>query len=166
MHKPILVSLLPLIATGCASTMVGHDGSSQFACKAPDGVTCSSLSGVYANAVAGNLPGLRSNTTQAAESEAAPIAGHAPSSGDPIRTNPTVLRVWMAPWEDSDGDLHDQAYIYMVTDTGRWLIEHNQQHIVDTYRPTFLNTPAATGDGTGATLPGSQGVSPDLGGER
>ena len=45
--------------TGCAGTLTGLEGESKFACKAPDGVTCSSLSGIYANAVANNLPALR-----------------------------------------------------------------------------------------------------------
>jgi conjugal transfer pilus assembly protein TraV len=30
-------------------------------------------------------------------------------SGTPIRSAPRLLRVWFAPWEDTDGDLHDQS---------------------------------------------------------
>ena len=59
MRRLAAAVLVPAILGGCASTMSGFDGGSQFACKAPDGVTCSSLSGVYANAVANNLPALR-----------------------------------------------------------------------------------------------------------
>jgi conjugal transfer pilus assembly protein TraV len=33
------------------------------------------------------------------------------------------LRLWIAPWEDSDGDLHDASFVHVVVDTGRWLIE-------------------------------------------
>ncbi|MEO1767689.1 type IV conjugative transfer system lipoprotein TraV [Thiobacter aerophilum] len=167
-----------LIATllgGCASTMSGLDGETKFSCKAPDGVTCSSLSGVYANAVANNLPALRKGekveASVGAPAKSGEIIGKAPSSGDPIRTQPKVLRVWIAPWEDSEGDLHDQSYIYVVADPGRWVIEHNQKRIIDRYRPTFIQPsqgnpaqkPSASAPqqaGSGVVLPGAQGYGP------
>lgn len=139
--------MLPTVLVGCASTMTGLDGGSQFSCKAPDGVTCSSLSGVYANAVANNLPALRKNgkgeSTDKVETKQSDITGRAPVSGDPIRTQPKVLRVWIAPWEDTDGDLHDQSFIYVMTDPGRWKIEHHQKRIIDRYRPTFIQSAIA-----------------------
>ena len=48
----------------------------------------------------------------------------AAAAGTTIRSNPRVLRVWIAPWEDSDGDLHEEAFIHVLVDTGRWLTEH------------------------------------------
>jgi conjugal transfer pilus assembly protein TraV len=33
------------------------------------------------------------------------------------------MRLWIAPWEDADGDLHDASFVHVVVDTGRWLIE-------------------------------------------
>lgn len=60
-----------------------------------------------------------------------------PNSGDPIRMAPLVLRVWIAPWEDTEGDLHDQHYLYTVVHQGKWLIETNQQQIRDAYKPVF-----------------------------
>ena len=33
------------------------------------------------------------------------------------------MRLWIAPWEDADGDLHDASFVHVVIDTGRWLIE-------------------------------------------
>lgn len=177
MRKLATAVMLPAILTGCASTMSGLDGETKFACKAPEGVTCSSLSGVYANAVANNLPALRKEGK--GEAQAAPpaksgdIIGRAPSSGDPIRTRPKVLRLWIAPWEDSEGDLHDQSYIYVVADPGRWVIEHNQKRIIDRYRPTFIqpsqgnpaqkpSTPVSQQAGSGVVLPGAQGYGPTL----
>ncbi|MDD5298834.1 MAG: type IV conjugative transfer system lipoprotein TraV [Rhodocyclaceae bacterium] len=179
---------LPLLAiailgvgglNGCAGTMSGMTGSdSKFACKAPDGVTCSSLSGVYANAVANNLPALRKDDKGDASGKAAmppspgEVVGHAPSSGDPIRSQPKILRVWIAPWEDTDGDLHDQSYVYVVADPGRWMLEHNQKQIIDRYRPTFLSVgrpqkqapasqkPAAPSGGT--VVPGNPSAQPQV----
>ncbi|GLW61539.1 hypothetical protein Hthe01_18880 [Hydrogenophilus thermoluteolus] len=177
MRQAALALLLPLALTGCASTMSGLDGETKFACKAPEGVSCASLSGVYANAVANNLPALQVKKGNGGESaDEAPaakpraeIVGKAPSSGDPIRTPPKVLRVWIAPWEDAEGDLHDQAYIYMVADYGRWVIEHTQRKIIDRYRPTFIKqseakpqnpAPSRQTGGTGVVLPGQQYVPP------
>jgi conjugal transfer pilus assembly protein TraV len=172
---PWAVMLSGAVLSGCASTMSGLDGETKFACKAPEGVSCASLSGVYANAIADNLPGLRKDkpAPTVAQQTPSPIQGRAPSSGEPIRTAPKVLRLWIAPWEDADGDLHDQSYVYVVADPGRWVIEHNQRRIIDRYRPTFIqpqakkeapkppssaptvNTPAGT-----VVLPGAQGYGP------
>lgn len=177
--KPLLWAAVlgGVLLSGCASTMSGLDGEAKFACKAPEGVSCASLSGVYANAVADNLPGLRKDkpAPTVAQQTPPPIQGRAPSSGEPIRTPPKVLRLWIAPWEDADGDLHDQSYVYVVADRGRWVIEHNQRRIIDRYRPTFIQpqapqskeapkpqssgnavqTPAGT-----VILPGAQGYGP------
>src|SRR5258706_15467418 len=90
---------------GCGS-MSGLDAKTQFACKAPDGILCESMSGIYANAAANNLPGQRVNhgvTNEAARPAIPEVPGaivRPISSGTPIRTAPLVLRVWLAPWED------------------------------------------------------------------
>lgn len=170
MKKLLFALSVPALTAGCAS-MTGLDGESRFACRAPDGVTCHPLSNVYAHAVANNLAVLRQDDKPESRKieKAGEIIGRAPSSGDPIRTQPKVLRVWIAPWEDSDGDLHDQSYIYVVANTGRWVIEHNQKRIVDRYRPTFLRPEAQKGQarpteqrpGTGVVLPGAQAYRPE-----
>ena len=162
-----MVAMVALGLTGCAGTLTGLEGESKFACKAPDGVTCSSLSGIYANAVANNLPALRKERKgeQAAtpQSKDSVITGQAASSGDPLRIQPTVLRIWIAPWEDTDGDLHDQSYLYVVANAGRWAIEHSQRQIVDRYRPTFLK-PGTTSKSTQKTVPQSPRLAVPLGG--
>ena len=53
--QTLLVPLMLGLA-GCAG-MTGLDGQGGFSCKAPDGISCASLSGVYANAVQNKLPG-------------------------------------------------------------------------------------------------------------
>ncbi|MHB0991744.1 MAG: type IV conjugative transfer system lipoprotein TraV [Burkholderiales bacterium] len=146
-----LAALTPTLV-GCSS-LTGIGGSDKLACKAPDGVTCSSLSGVYANALANNLPGLQKKHAATTETTAGAgknarlphstsITGEAPTSGEPILTKAHVMRIWVAPWEDSEGDLHDQSYIYVVANSGRWAIEHNEKQIMNRYQPTFLKQPA------------------------
>lgn len=117
-----------LALSGCASTLSGVGGADGYACKAPEGALCTSVSGVYANTAQGlhkttkppekpSLPAIYGATSIAPERN--PTA-----SGGPIRSNPRVLRLWIAPWEDADGDLHEAALVHVVIDTGRWLIEH------------------------------------------
>ena len=126
--------------SGCSS-MSGFDAKSDFSCKAPDGILCESMSGIYANAQAKNLPGQFVNARGEVPVELSPakvgsnVMTKPIYSGTPIRSAPRLLRVWFAPWEDTDGDLHDQSYVYMPVDSGRWLIEHNRRRLLDNYRP-------------------------------
>jgi conjugal transfer pilus assembly protein TraV len=145
--------LLPWVLSGCMS-MSGLSGSSSYACKAPDGVTCDSVSGTYANAVQNNLPSQRRTTAATPGTPQAPratdgIAGAgaaasriavsptAPLSPTamPLRSSARILRLWFKPWEDADRDLHDQGYVYVRVDDGQWLVEHAQRQIRDAYAP-------------------------------
>lgn len=62
-----------------------------------------------------------------------PMASQAPLGA--IRSDPTVIRIWIAPWEDADGDLNDQGYVYLQIDSGRWLVEHNRERIRREFAP-------------------------------
>ncbi len=122
--------------SGCS--MMGLDAQKSFSCKAPPGISCSSVSGVYANAVANNLPGSNNGkpTTVFGKTGVATdrVVGEAPATGTPILSAPTVLRVWVAPWEDESKVFHDQAFLYAVADPGHWQVAHSKQKIVNQYR--------------------------------
>lgn len=174
LRKNVLAVVASLGISGCMS-MSGYDASSQFACKAPDVVLCESMSGIYANAEAHNLPGQRGHRAVPAR-DVRPTASNTQYqavmttpiySGTPIRSAPKVLRVWFAPWEDSDGDLHDQSYLYLPVDGGRWLIEHNRRRIREAYQPVRPpanwgkpGTPSVRGDGTPMAPSASMGGTP------
>jgi conjugal transfer pilus assembly protein TraV len=68
-----------------------------------------------------------------ADRESVPTASAVPMGA--IRTEPTIIRIWIAPWEDADGDLNDQGYVYLQIDAGRWLIEHNREQIRRSFAP-------------------------------
>ena len=129
----VCVALVAVTLSGCASSLSGVGGTENYGCKAPEGVLCNSVSGVYANSIHGNLRPAPSPTAKS-PSAAPTIYGAAPvahnqsaasgAAGNAIRSNPRLLRVWIAPWEDSDGDLHEEGYLHVIVDTGRWLIEH------------------------------------------
>ena len=159
-------ALLTLTLSGCASILSGVGGTQSYACKAPIGALCTSVSGVYANALRGmaevprppltmpapTMLGDASGATKVTSpfAKAKPVAlsrspsparigsqtksataivatsqpdGPPPGSDPALRSEPRVLRLWIAPWEDSDGDLHDASFVHVVVDTGRWLIE-------------------------------------------
>lgn len=150
------LSFLALLAVaGCSVT--GTDSKSQFGCLAPEGVQCMTASGVYYNSLSNNLPALKPVRPSAASdspdsmpakpvaaktrpldatvelhtSERAAVGKRAPdfSAAGAVRAVPRVMRVWILPWEDAEGDLHDQSYVYMTLDAGRWLIEHTRNAI-------------------------------------
>ena len=130
--------LVALSLAGCNMTGIG--GTDKFDCQAPVGIPCESLSGAYANAVADNLPGSNKKTKTKSKyasnkTKVAPgVVGAAPQTGTPLLSDRTVLRVWVAPWEDGKKVLHDQAFLYAVVDPGHWQIAHTSQKIADQYR--------------------------------
>jgi len=171
----LLAGTAVLGLSGCASNLSGVGGTPTYACKAPAGAQCTSVSGVYANAGQGARQLLGSETPRATGSGAlgtsaadttshrpvvrsgagapasnpsaieprpAPPSAHPASNGTAttvaptspsgavpaqstaaLRTAPRVLRLWIAPWEDSDGDLHEASTVHVLIDHGRWLIE-------------------------------------------
>jgi len=184
-----------LLTLGACTTASGLDAGNKFACSAPDGVTCMSVSGIYANSKAGSLPAMQprsatgsnepaaSATPPAAVGEAgsfaersmaqnASIVGSAsgsgaggsarevvaynapantvsyagstakttakamsaPHSGAPLRTPERIVRIWMAPFEDAEGDLHDQKYFYVTVAPGSWTIEAHRANIKSTFQ--------------------------------
>jgi conjugal transfer pilus assembly protein TraV len=78
--------------------------------------------------------------------------------GGPLRDAERVLRVWMAPWVDVDGDYHDQSYVYLVLDHGRWFIDKERLRIRQQFAPHVIppGNPGQTATG-GAAAP-----SPDV----
>jgi len=147
---------------GACTSMSGLSGSSSYACKAPEGVTCDSVSGTYANAVHNNLPSQRSRSVAAAPAPSnAPGAPppHSSTSASaapmPLRSSARILRLWFKPWEDADRDLYDQGYVYVQVDSGEWLLEHARRQIREAYAP--LRPPpkasASGADGKDAAAP-------------
>lgn len=180
-----LAALLSLL-TACTH-MSGVGGDATYACKAPEGVACDSVSGTYANAVHDNLPAQRtrrSTFAAAADDRVATAIRRGTPPSDPattvddgvgpntapqsLRSPVRILRLWVKPWEDADGDLVDQGYVYVKVDNGDWLLDHVQARIRDVYAP-LKAPPASTGaaaesrNGT-ATTPLPVRTAPNAGG--
>ena len=153
----LLVGATATLLGGCASTLSGLGGEGSYACKAPVGSQCTSVSGVYANSIHGQPPAsalpkpAKEPTSTAAAATVASASTAAPGLGAPpsaFRSQPRVLRLWIAPWEDADGDLHEASVVHVLVDTGRWLIERvtpaNRQR-VDAVRPPIPSAAPASG---------------------
>ena len=124
---------------GCMS-LSGYGGSKQFRCSnrlggQVDDPYCTSISDNYnASFSAGNtVP-----TRHTAEGVATLQRTRAYDSGTPVRSQTDTARIWIAPYQDTDGDLVDQSFVYVVLKQGDWLIDHNRQQIIDEYRPVRL----------------------------
>lgn len=180
--KPIVAALPALLATvatvsGCMSSMSGLGGSESLSCKAPEGVVCTSVSGVYANAatLATKSAPLATPAVPALYSaNAVALSKDRPAtpSRSAVRSSPRVLRLWIAPWEDGDGDLHEESTVHVLVDVGRWLVDHVRTaptNRIDAVAPplpvTGNNTAAKPVTDTPArseTLPMPPGIAPAM----
>lgn len=176
---PAFLLMLLALLSGCTS-LTGLDGESKYACKAPEGVRCDSLSGNYYNAIQNNLPVQRRSATPPVETapqsapppggvRAAPAilnASTRPSANDegtayqaaPLRAAPRVLRMWVKAWEDADRDLVGESLVYVQVDNGRWLVDHVQRQQREAFMP--IRAPKAPPSTKSAgTQPGPNGPS-------
>ncbi len=152
-------SLVALSLSGCGS-LSGVGGNNSFGCKAPQGVTCKSVSGVYYNTLDENTqrerekenapknapkkdesryyePGAQSNKPRAVK---ASLSGSETEQDKinmvPARSSTRELRIWFAPWLDNDGAAHDESYVYVVVEEGRWLLQRKLDLIRERYAPS------------------------------
>lgn len=134
----IAVSFLSasLMLTGCGSLTGFSNAKSDFGCGDASGEpSCRSISEVYADNRS-KLPAAASANTvkpffekgSSDSLDALMGSGTKPDAKDfvtmtpakPWREPETVLRVWLAPFTDKEGDLHDQRFMYVRLSDGGW----------------------------------------------
>ena len=106
----ILVTLVVLTVAACAP-----DEGATLSCPGPTATGCDSLAEVYE----------RTTSEQPLASKSAvavPAERVMPVHSEPQLVPPHVLRVWIAPWEDADGDLHDHQYVYLILRPPVWTL--------------------------------------------
>ena len=116
----VLSSLTWMFVTGCAT---------EYGCKGmPDEPSCLSTTQAY-QVTNTALPETPLENTQGSEPISKPalapvLQQPVPKIEDPtpIRTPSQVMRIWIAPWEDADGDLMVSSYIYTELEPRRWMI--------------------------------------------
>ena len=110
---------LGIVLCACAS-------SPRYACGVPSGVSCKSVRAVYQASVAG-VPTITARSDSSAHAAPAssdtgkPASADVPAAGDPRLSPPRQLRVWIARWEDADGDLVGESMLYLRLDRGTWV---------------------------------------------
>ncbi|NJA06482.1 TraV family lipoprotein [Methylococcaceae bacterium WWC4] len=113
--------LLITVATGCATTEYGCKGM-------PDEPSCLSTTQAYqvTNTAITEAPPANSQESESTSTPAfaLPLQQPVPKIEDPtpIRTPSQVMRIWIAPWEDADGDLMVSNYVYTELEPRRWMI--------------------------------------------
>lgn len=109
------------LLTGCSSM------NNQFDCPMKSGIRCESLDSVNARIDRGELRGEASNdispwkTGSLEAIEKVNLGGREDSqTKGPHRYPESVQRVWIAPFEDSQGNYHTAASVYAVMNPGHW----------------------------------------------
>ena len=126
--KPMKLSviLFALVIAGIAVSGC----ATKYGCPVPGGVQCRSISEVYAGTKTGRpvdtVPGKKEKERGSSAKPESPVleapGGVPPDATTPLRSAPKILRVWVAPWIDREGDLHQKGYLYIVVDPGQWAI--------------------------------------------
>ncbi len=143
---------------GCTS-LSGVGGDTQYACPAPRGVQCGSVSANYLQSLRGDLPGQPPTRRAGSDPGGASAATVTPGrSGNanvdpdtPLYSPPRILKLWVAPWEDRDGVLHDAAFVFVPIDHGHWLLDpvraapRLENRAIRPPRPAAAPAPANTG---------------------
>lgn len=122
LKMPLIMGLLmtsSLLLSGCGEL------NSQFTCPMKPGVNCQSLDQVNSLVDQGKLA--QSSPTQSMQSASTVDIHYLAAAGDSnsaIQRNPeAVMRLWIAPYEDSRGNYFSDTHIYHVIQSGSWTTE-------------------------------------------
>jgi len=142
---------------GCSFLSIGEP---DYGCKGmPEGVTCMSARDVYSATESDSFrkrvgpdESLPNAEPQSGKTE---VAVHQPVAGEryvipkaaqqplPIRSQATVMRIWVAPWEGKDGDLNVPGYVYTEIEPRRWELGNPSPKVTPTLRPLQIQHPVA-----------------------
>lgn len=106
----VVALLLSVVLTGCAA-----DEGGTLSCPAPGSTGCDSLDTVYQRTT-----GSAADTTEPSVRRLRTL----PAPRTPSFHPPKVVRVWLAPWVDEDGDLHDYQYLHLVIGQAGWDVDN------------------------------------------
>lgn len=135
-----LLTSLTLGLGGCGH-LSGLDASDEFACPRPNGVPCQSLTDTYQASLAqpgSAVPAKNIENTVTGDSRfadatdaavAAPLRREVTDSNghllfsEPQRVPEKLITVFIAPWTDSQGNLHEGETIYTAVQQARWAVD-------------------------------------------
>ena len=112
LKKWFVYTLCFLQLTGC-TTM-----NSSFDCPMKSGIRCESLDQVNSRVDRGEMG--EASRTITKTSYVTYQHTHALSKGEPIRMQETVLPIWIAPFEDTGGNYHEESEVFTIVKPGYW----------------------------------------------
>ena len=116
----VIATLIAPMLTGCFSLSGLSNAESDFACSPDLTPNCQSLSATHAKIERQTDVPPRIVTTEGAPVDR--LAVETPLVS-PKRAPEKILRIWMAPYIDEEGDLHDQHFLFTTVYRARWAPE-------------------------------------------
>lgn len=151
--KLALLAATILVLTGCSYMGIGQG---DFSCPGGiDGVRCMSARQVYQATESSDYVKVVGEEDTQGESHTtnqptvnrplnSQVAVPSIEQPVPIRTQAKVMRIWMAPWEDDDGDLHADGYLYTEIESRRWNLGERFRSLGTAISPLSIKTPTGT----------------------
>ena len=120
MNKFILILPAAILLSSCAEM------NSQFDCPMKSGIRCESIDSINAKIDSGEIGAQNNHTAQTHSQVMFTYKDTLPFSkfyfkDQPLRSNETVQHVWISPFEDKEGNFHQDSDIYTVTQDGHWV---------------------------------------------
>lgn len=145
------IVLISTALSGCASLGFGEK---EYACPGrPDGVSCVSTTDLYDMTdgedyaerleAARGRPGEKKKNVKPGDGQARftaprgpkPVVPELEDGAVPVRTPARVMRIWVAPWETADGDLHLAEQVYTEVEARRWQVGVDRPDVKQSIRP-------------------------------
>jgi conjugal transfer pilus assembly protein TraV len=138
------------VLQGCSFLGIGQG---DYSCPGGlDGVRCMSARQVYQATESSDYVKTISEDDKKEAGKSTPMSSVKRSSSQvavprigqpiPIRTQAKVMRIWMAPWEDDDGDLHADGYLYTEIENRRWNLGERFKAPGTAISPLSIATPS------------------------
>jgi conjugal transfer pilus assembly protein TraV len=145
----VMVIAIAGILQGCSFMGIGK---SDFDCKGGvDGVRCLSARQVYQATESSDYVKTKDEKEDSdnkgqlisnGRSQTSQVAVPRIDQPVPIRTQAKVMRIWMAPWEDDDGDLHADGFMYTEIESRRWNLGDRFKSPGSAISPLSVATPS------------------------
>lgn len=107
----LVLLLAGILLSGC--TRLNED----FDCPAPKGGSCKRMDQIYE--MVNGQSGASGESLKVAPTRNPLVIEGKP--GDPLRYGEGVMRIWIAPYEDTDGNYHQANQVYSVVREGHWI---------------------------------------------
>ncbi len=122
MKKIVVVLPLLILLSSCAEM------NTQFDCPMTSGIRCESIDSVNSRVDHGDMGRLSTSSASDKNRQAMPVYKNVlpvtpkySAKNAPPRSRETVQHVWVAPFEDKEGNYHQESDIYTVTKPGSWV---------------------------------------------